>query len=226
MNARRSFSGKHIFRRLLVGVLSLCLLPTMLLSCKKEKREEEESSRPVAMDYSQIEDFSLYVSLPRYTGLEIPLESESDRKSQRVWEAVLGSAEVLRYPEEQVRYYEEQTKATYRYYGQKNGWSLEETMDKLGVSEESIRAEAREMVKGDLVYHYIVDDAGILLTEEEKATLFDRYARQYAESYGYEVSYVTEQLSHLVYDSMLYDKTMEYLILHNDFILPEGGTGS
>lgn len=215
MNARRRNTNRQTSRRLLVGVLLLCLLSTMLLSCKKE--EPEESSRPAAMDYSQIEDFSSYVSLSQYTDLEISLESESDVKSQRVWEAVLGSAEILRYPEEQVSYYVAQTMATYRYYAEKNGWSLEETMDKLGVSEESVRAEAREMVKGDLVYHYIVADAGIVLTEEEKATLFDRYARRYAESYGYEVSYVTENLSHLVYDSMLYDKTMEYLILHNRF---------
>lgn len=99
-------------------------------------------------------------------------------------------------------------------------------MDKLGVSEESIRTEARDMVKGDLVYRYIVADAGIVLTEEEKATLFERYARQYAESYGYEVGYVTEKLSHLVYDSMLYDKTMEYLMLHNHFILSAEETGN
>ena len=56
--------------------------------------------------------------------------------------------------------------------------------------------------------------------------MFDRYANQYAESYGYEVDYVAEHLSHLVHDSMLYDKTMEYLILHNRFILSAEETGN
>ena len=200
------------------------MLLCMLSSCKQEQ-DTEESAALTAMDYSAIEDFGVYVSVPQYTDLDIPL-GESDVKSERVWEEILARSEVLRYPEEQVLYYEAQTKATYRYYGKQNGWSLEETMDKLGVSEESIRLKAKDMVKGDLVYRYIVADAKIALSREEKATLFDRYANQYAESYGYEVDYVAEHLSHLVYDSMLYDKTMEYLILHNRFILSVEETGN
>lgn len=199
-----------------MGVLFLCLV-LLLGGCQKDGEPAEE--KKTAMDYAAVEDWSVYVSLEAYTDLEIPLSAESDPKGERVWTVILERAEILSYPEEQVSYYAAQKKATYRYYGEKQGWSLEETLEKLEVTEEQILSEAREMVKGDLVYHYIVSDAGIVLTEEERATLFDRYAEQYAERYGYRVSYVKEELSELVYDSMLYDKTMEYLILNNRFVL-------
>ena len=220
-NNKRS-SGREQLCRMVAGVTLLFMVFGMFSSCRKE---DEEPTELTAMDYSTIEDYSVYVSLAGYTDLEISLSSETDPKGERVWKTVLDRAEILRYPEQQVNYYVEQTLATYRYYAEQNGWSLEETMERLGVSEESIHAQAKEMVKGDLVYRYIVADVGITLTQEEKVSLFDRYARQYAESYGYDVKYVTERLSDLVYDSMLYDKTMEYLILHNRFVVSsEGGT--
>jgi hypothetical protein len=56
-----------------------------------------------------------------------------------------------------------------------------------------------------------------VLTEAEKASLFDRYASAFSEQYGYELSDVKESMVDLVYESMLYDKTMEYLIVHNTF---------
>ncbi|MBQ9087108.1 MAG: hypothetical protein IJY47_08000 [Clostridia bacterium] len=217
MNRAKRAYALYLARRLGVGALLLCLLLGCLCSCQKDEPEEEAVL--TAIDYDVVEDWSEYVLLSQYTGLEICLQQEADSKSEQVWKTVLGQAEILHYPEEQVSYYAAQTRATYRYYAQQNGWSLEETMEKLGVTEESILAEARDMVKGDLVYRYIVADAGIALTEEEKASLFDRYARQYAETYGYELSYVTASLSELVYDSMLYDKTMEYLIVNNTFVV-------
>lgn len=210
------FKTRGRLRRLLVGVLFLCLLTGALVACG-QREESQGTEAPTAMDYDAVEDWSLYVSIEGYTGLEIRQQGETP-KGEILWKELLSRVKILAYPEEQVRYYEAQKKATYSYYGEQRGWSLEETMEKLGVTEAQITAEARELVKEDLLYRYIVSDAGITLTEEEKATHFDRYAEQYAQTYGYELSYVKEHMAEPLYDTMLYDKTMEYLILNNTFV--------
>ena len=64
----------------------------------------------------------------------------------------------------------------------------------------------------------ILAKEGITLTEDEKNTFFDRYVKKYAESYKYSEEYVRAELTELVYDSMLYDKTVEFLIIHNSFV--------
>ena len=96
--------------------------------------------------------------------------------------------------------------------------SYEKTLEFFKVSEETILAEAREIVKGDLAFRYIVKDASISLSEEEKAAQLDRYAQKFAEDYGYTKEYVLEHQKELIYDAMLYDKTMEYLIVNNTFL--------
>ena len=77
------------------------------------------------------------------------------------------------------------------------------------------------MVKEDLVYEYIRVDADIVLTEQEKTSLFDRYAERFSEQYGYALSDVKDSMAELVYEAMLYDKTIEYLIVHNTFTVAE-----
>ena len=62
----------------------------------------------------------------------------------------------------------------------------------------------------------MVEDAGIVLSESERIAHYDRYADRYVEKYGFDRAYVDEKLRDEVYDSMLFDKTMEYLLLHNE----------
>ena len=79
------------------------------------------------------------------------------------------------------------------------------------------RKDAKSLVKKDLIFELIRKKEGITLTDEEKNAFFDKYVKKYAESYKYSEEYVRAELSELVYDSMLYDKTVEFLIIHNSF---------
>ena len=203
---------KHILFRAISLLLLFSLMLFALVACQNNKESEQEG---VVYDEERLSE---YVAPFSYTGLTVTLESADSLKSEAVWSLILSRAEILSYPEDAVEYYAEQRRDTYRYYAEKNDWSYEQALEFFGVSEESIIAEAKNMVKGDLVYRYIVKDAGISLTEKEKSAQLDRYVKKYAEDYGYTEDYVRENLLDLIYDSMLYDKTMEYLIVNNNFI--------
>ena len=194
-------------------VVALCAV--LLLSLPSCGKDEETEKGGISYDEERLSE---YVAPFSYTGLTVELSSADALKSDAVWNLILSRVEILSYPEDAVDYYAEQRRDTYRYYAEKNDWSYEQALEFFGVSEEDITKEAKEMVKGDLVYRYIVKDAGITLSEKEKSEQLDRYAKKYAEDYGYTEDYVIENMTDLIYDSMLYDKTMEYLIVNNMFI--------
>ncbi|MBQ9783612.1 MAG: hypothetical protein IJW44_03735 [Clostridia bacterium] len=203
-----------------IGVLLAALLLSLaVVSCAKKEKSPTDTDNETLAAYTP-EQIGL-VRLDAYTGLTVELENTDSSKGEAVWEAVLARAEVVTYPEEQVAYYRKQSQAKYRYLAERADVSYEEMLSALGVTEESLLEEARQMVKGDLVYRYIVQDTGIALTDAEKAELFDRYAEKYVSEYGYTKEYVTEHLSEHVYDSMLYDKTMQYLIDRNTFAVSQ-----
>lgn len=202
--------------RVLCGLLA-ALFAVSLVGCAPEPKNE--IGHPVYDDALLADS----VRVASYEGLVIPLE-EGESKSEAVWRVILAGTEVLSYPDEAVSYYAEQSRETYRYYAEKNNWSYEDTLARLGTSEEAILADAREMVKGDLTYRYIVKEANISLSEEEVTRLFDRYAEKFSEDYGKEIDDVKESMSDLIRESMLYDKTMEYLILRNTFVAAESET--
>ena len=66
-----------------------------------------------------------------------------------------------------------------------------------------------------------MQDAGIEVTEKDKERLFDRYVEKFVADYGYDRAYVENEMRELIFDTMLYDKTMEYLTLNNTVIVPE-----
>ena len=195
-------------------VLCAWILALSVVMCACKKQEDVAfSERPVY----DTERLSEYVRLDSYTDLSVALEQEGASKGDAVWTLILERAEVLFYPEGAVSYYAEQERQACRYYAEKHDLSYEEALERLDTSEEKILEKAEKMVKADLVYEYVREDAGIALTEAEKASLFDRYADRFAEQYGYDLSEVKESMADFVYEAMLYDKTMEYLIKHNTF---------
>ena len=197
------------------AALTLCLMVclSVLFGCADDDGERELTER-VFYNTDRIEE---YVRLDRYTELSIPLSSEDASRSEALWDALLARAEILSLPEEQVNYYAEQSKTAYRHYAEEHDLDYPDVLAHFETSEERILAEAQQMVKGDLVYHYILADTGLSLTKEEKENLFDRYATKFADDYGYTKDYVTEQMAELVYDAMLYDKTTQYLMDRNTF---------
>ena len=194
--------------------LALCALACLGVLCACATDGEEALTERVFFDTDRIAD---YVRLDRYTDLTILLERADDSRSEAVWDALLERAEILSMPEEQLNYYAEQTRSAYRHYAEEHDLDYPAVLAHFETSEEQILEEAEQMVKGDLVYHYILVDTGLALTEEEKENLFDRYAAKFAADYGYTKDYVKESMGELVYDAMLYDKTTQYLMDRNTF---------
>ena len=183
-----------------IVLVSLALI--LCLGSCAEKKDEAEGAEWAEYDLRRLEE---YVTLDAYVGLTVSLSSPDESKGEAVFRAVTERAQILSYPQEQLDYYAAQERAKYRYLEQE-------------VSEETVLAEAKRLVREDLVYRYILKDTGMALTEDEKAELYDRYVAQYVERYGYSEEYVRESMEELVLESMLYDKTMEYLILNNTFV--------
>lgn len=167
-------------------------------------------------------DVDEHVEFVIYMGLAVTLESEDSDKEDALWKEILATAKISSYPEDKVEYFFRQTKEAYMYLVNGNEEDYELLLKNRGTDEAKLREEARELVKKDLVYYYIVRRENISVTEEEKTALFDKYVEKYVTAYGYNREYVVENMTQIIYDSMLYDKTMEYLIKNNTFtVAPE-----
>lgn len=208
--------GKNIISSFLILAIILCMSIFFLSSCKDEKNENDA---PIVTDSSAYLSLELseYISVEKYTDLDVTVKDGKD-KATLLMKAISDSATVIKYPEEQVNYYYEETRKMYLDLASGDEDRYEEILNEQNVTEESMLEDARNMVKNDLIFYYIVKDADITLTEEEKSSLYEQYVDYYVDTYKYSESYVKENMSSLIYDSMLYDKTMEYLILNNNFI--------
>ena len=204
-----------------ISTIAACLLllgtAMGLLSCAKDPEAPAVDMGPTY----DAERLSEYLRLDAYTDLSVSLASADEGRGNAVWQAVLSRAEVIVYPEEAMDYYTRQEREAVAYFAEQKGLTTEEAMAALGLTEEGILENARAMVKSDLVYEYVRQDAGITLTDKEKRDLFDRYVGRIAVQHGYDEDDVRERMADLVYDAMLYDKTVEYLILHNTFTVVE-----
>ena len=203
---KRNWMGRMVAALLLISLL------LMGAACAKDEPDGTESEE---LSYDGVEPRDCLSSVT-YLGLSVSYDGATESKGEAIWQAVLDGAVVREYPEAPVAYYVSQIRAEYRYLANREGLTLEELLSLRGMSEETVRAEAEEMVKSDLVFLYIVEDAEITLSESERTEHYDRYADRYVEKYGFDRAYVDERLRDEVYDSMLFDKTVEYLVLHNE----------
>ena len=191
------------------------LLAALLLPLAAACAKEESPAERAPYDASRLEE---YLSSVVFEGLTVSYDAKKLTRGEAVWQKVLAEATVQEYPPEQVAYYEAQKRAEYRYFAEREDMELEAFLELQGVTDEDIAKEARQMVKSDLCLLYIQRNAGISLTEEEKGALYDRYADKYVERHGYDRAYVDDNLREEIYETMLFDKTMEYLILHNSLV--------
>ena len=73
-------------------------------------------------------------------------------------------------------------------------------------------------VSQDVIYNgktYTLDQIKSEIVAAKKTELYGKYVEHFAELYGYDKTYVSEKLTEQIYDAMLYDKTMEYLLKNN-----------
>lgn len=204
--------------KIIACLIFITLLCTAVCSCRKNT-DSNDNSLQADLDYSDINPME-YIENTTYIGLTVTLDSTDQSREDALWGAILENTNITSYPEEKVEYYFQQEKAYYMYLVKNDEKDYQALLSLRGVSEEEMREDARRMVAKDLIYRFVVDAENIALTEDEKTQLFDRYAEKYVADYGYTKGYVTENMSDMVYQTMLYDKTMEYLILKNTFIIP------
>lgn len=191
----------------IISLLLFCILLTALSSCAKN-----EDARISDMSLEELEE---RVNICKYKDVEITLGSKS--RGEAVIEYLEKNSSIKNYPDGTVNYYAEQLKAQYRYYADQAGVKYEELLDQLSEDNFTMQAEAKALVKKDMILELIRKRERITLTDEEKSKFFDKYVSKYAEEYKYSEEYVREELSDLVYDLMLNDKTVEFLIVNNSF---------
>lgn len=195
-----------IFTTLLL-LLAVCI--TSLSSCVDK--------RGVRVADMSLEELEECVNICKYKDVEIALGSLESRGEAIVEYIEINSA-IKDYPDGTVNYYAEQLEEQYRYYAQQADMKYEEMLDQLSEDNFTMNAEAKKLVKKDMIFELIRKKEDITLTEEEKNEFFDKYVKKYAEVYKYSEDYVREELRELVYDLMLYDKTVEFLIINNRFV--------
>lgn len=203
----------------LMAILLCCAV--LFSSC--ERLEEHNEPAATTADLEPVDMASLelseYVTLGEYTGMTVEYFEEED-KDDLLWSRVLANATLIKYPDQQVDYYFNQRKSQYIHMAEKLDSTYEETLTRFGQSEEKFLDEARELAFGDLVLYSIIKAEKIELTDEDKSNNFDKYITKYTDI-GYTEEYIRQNLKEQIYDTMLYDKTMEKLILLNELVKVE-----
>ena len=204
-----------MIRAIALSLALMCLL-CAFVSCKDTDTNVDTDT---ALELGKMPEYDgeaidSYVKPFEYKGITVYAEPGESRQ-EALWSQILESVRVVTYPEAQVEYYFAQERAKYRYYANRDGIDYEELISALGVSEASMRERARALVKEDLALMFIIKDAEIALTDEEKALHTDKYAEKLAEIYGYDKEYIKTNMSEQMYEQMLSDKTMEFLLGNN-----------
>ena len=196
--------------------LALLSLGTALLSCKETegKDTDTELESYAGMPEYDLEGLGGYVKPFKYTGLTV-YAKVGETRQEALWEEIVAGMEIIAYPSEQVEYYAAQERAKYRYYAKRDGIEYEALLEALGVTEETMYEAARGLVKDDLALQYIIKDANITLSDAELSEHTDKYAERLSEIYGYEAEYIKANMTEQIYDTMLSDKTMEFLLRSN-----------
>ena len=176
-------------------------------SCAKKER--------IKVSELPLETLEKSLSVGAYKGLVIELNGKS--KADAIVERIMADSDVKQYPEGATDYYADQIKKQYKYYADEAGMTYDQMLNELGETDVTITQEAQGLVKKDMLFALIQAREEISISDGEKSLYFERYVSIYAERYGYTEEYVKAELSDLVYASMLYDKTVEFLIVNNTF---------
>jgi trigger factor len=93
-----------------------------------------------------------------------------------LWSAVFENTTFHQVPTEQVSYYHAQLKAQYESYAASYGMSYETILSLYGLTDESLKTQAEQYAKQDLVFYAIVKAESITVTEEEYTAGLADYA--------------------------------------------------
>ncbi len=205
-------------KKMLCAVLA-CVTLFAAAACSSDKEQTDGTSNMTDMDFSSETQISYdalvlseYIADVKYRDLGIALTGDNSKDQALLWQAIYDGATVIKYPEDKVRYYFNQTKMSYMYMVDYKSEDYELLLQERGISEEDMMDKARQMVKEDMVYRYILTEEGISLTETERTENFDKYVSKLAAEFGCSEEYMRTEMSEYVYEVMLRDKTTECLL--------------
>ena len=174
-------------------------------------------------DYTTVKEYEAALALQLYS------EKYNQIKSQQIssiWNTIAATSSITQYPETELKEYEDEMIASYTEYASANGYADLETMlsELYNVSLETFQSDvekyAQETISQELILFDIIRREGITLSVEE----YNTGAAEYAASYNLDsVEALEEQYSRdVVAHSLLWDKTMEYLLENAELV--ESGT--
>lgn len=204
--------------KILAFLLCAFMMCATLAACSGSRETDEtDAGAQTEITYENI-DVDSYVETIQYKGLSVAWDSETETKEAAIWNAIYASVIIENYPEEKVNYYFNQMKNTYMHYAKGNEADYLLLLEAQGTSEEEMLAKSRQMVKEDLVFEYIIKHEQITVTDEEKDSLFNKYVEKYSAELNKSPEDVAASMKDYIYESMLYDKTTEYLFSVNTFV--------
>lgn len=219
------------FKKYISAMLCLAIVSAVFASCRGDQKADAQSTAAESAEkivvigensfYSSIE-LSEYVSLCEYKGLVLDISNTDGAREdmeKAINDHIYENSKIKKYPSEPLKYYFEQEKNFYLHLAKNDLDQYEALLNESNISEATFEELAKKYVAEDLIFYAITEAEGISVSADEKAELFDKYVKEYVNTYGYTEEYVRENLADLIYDSMLYDKTMEFLIANNSFAI-------
>ena len=207
-------------KKIIALLLLLLLLCAALSSCAPKPPISEPGidadGVDEPMDIGAL-DLAEYIDLGDYKDLTVRYDPEVISKGDAAWAALVERSEIKKYPDDQIQYYFYQKRAGYEHMAKEGNVSYEELLESLGVTEEMMREESRDLTAQDLTLAALIKAEGIELTDEDKSAHFEKYVELFISKYGYTENYVRKYLEEEIYDTMLYDKTLERLISFCEF---------
>lgn len=199
-----------MLKRIMACLTVIVTLAFSLFACGEKKLERNISKM-------SLEELEACMTVGEYKGVTLKLEGKD--KESVINEYLMKESKLIKLPEgdDSLEYYLTQLREEYNYHAEQAGISYEELLKELGLEDEDIVHEATELVEKDIIFAIIQKKENITLSDNDKEKHFDRYVEKYAERHEYSKEHVRENLKEEVYATMLYDKTMEFLILNNKF---------
>ena len=172
-------------------------------------------------EYTTVKEYEAALALQLYS------EKYNQIKSQQIssiWNTIAATSSITQYPETELKEYEDEMIASYTEYASANGYVDLETMlsELYNVSLETFQSDvekyAQETISQELILFDIIRREGITLSVEE----YNTGAAEYAASYNLDsVEALEAQYSRdVVAHSLLWDKTMEYLLENAELVEP------
>ena len=191
--------------KLVCASLAIILVLTLFVACGKKE--------PVELSKLSLAELEECVEIAKYKRITFVFDGTDEQDV--IKNHLKSESKLKKLPDGAVDYYLEQLEAEYKYYAKEAGMKYDELLKQLALTQKDLEEEAKALAFEDVIFAIIQKKENITVTDSDKEKYFDRYVTRYAEIHKYSEEHVRANLKDEVYQTMLYDKTMEYLIINN-----------